>query len=75
MFVAKRLNRAFSQMLLFSGSISFSPSTLNNAIMTYSLAKKWEQLRLPYHDWLTLIDRVNQYSKDYDAALTPDMYN
>lgn len=30
------------KMVIFDGPMSFSPNTLNNNIMTYAMAKKWE---------------------------------
>lgn len=40
---AKRISSTFSSLIFFSGTLSFSPNTVNNTIMAYFLAKKWEE--------------------------------
>ena len=43
------------KMVMFNGPLSFSPNTLNNNIITYALAKKWEEGQRTYVDWYKLI--------------------
>jgi hypothetical protein len=46
------------KMIIFNGPLSFSPNTLNNNIITYALAKKWEEQQRSYNDWYQLIQNV-----------------
>nr|BAJ93801.1 predicted protein [Hordeum vulgare subsp. vulgare] len=62
--LTKRLGLCFSQMILFNGSLSFSPNSLNNTYMSYALAKKWEQEDAPYETWMRLISTVKEINDD-----------
>jgi len=51
------------KMIIFNGPLSFSPNTLNNNIITYALAKKWEEKKGSYSDWYQLIQNVTTINK------------
>jgi hypothetical protein len=48
------------KMIIFNGQLSFNPNTLNNNIVTYAFAKKWEESQRTYADWYQLIQNATE---------------
>ena len=64
------------KMILFDGTLAFSPNTLNNTLFAFVLAKKWEELNYTQDRWMKLINNMFEFNTDLrEMFLLPNKKN